>query len=103
MPPPSKRELRRHGEYLIARPHLIEGPYAPSIFLILQDWLAKTDPPKRSYTARQIADLVDWVIDTEKIPPGKARQKVAASHRLSVEAVKQNHLREGKSKRDKSR
>jgi hypothetical protein len=102
-PPPTKRELRSYCQFLIVRPHLIEGPYAPSIFLILQDWFAKTPPPKRPSTAKQDAAVVDWVIETEKIPPGKARQKVAEAFGMTVEAVKQNHLRHGKSELDKSR
>jgi hypothetical protein len=100
---PTKPELRRYCKFLINRPNLIEGRYAPCIFLILQDWFAKTPPPKRPYSAKQDAALVDWIIETEKIPPGKARQKVADAFHMSVEAVKQNHLRHGNSKRDKSR
>ncbi len=115
---PKTRELRNICLLLIDNPDLIYGPYAPYIYLILQGWLAKTKAPKRPHTGKEIADLVDLVdrvIDAET-PPGKAlatkarnklitkaRKKVAESLCMTVEAVKQNHLRHGKSKRDKSR
>jgi hypothetical protein len=100
---PTSRELRFHCKFLLNRPHLIEGPYAPSIFLILQLWFKKTPPPKRPDPAAQIGELVDWVIDTEKIQPGIARQKVADAFKMTVEAVKQAHIRYRRAMRDKSR
>jgi hypothetical protein len=102
-PLPTNRELRSYCKYLINRPHLIEGPHAPYIFLVLQGWFAKTRPPKLSYTGKQIADLVDWVSETEKIPLSQAYEKVSEAFHISFEGVKQNHLRHRKSKRDKSR
>jgi hypothetical protein len=85
------------------RPHLIEGAYAPYIFAILELWFAKTTPPKRSQTAKQIAELVDWVIDTEKISLSRAREKVADAFNMTVEAVTQAHLRHRRPTRDKPR
>ena len=101
---PKTRELRRICLLVMINPDLIDGPYAPYIYLILQQWLAKTPPPKRPYSAKEIAEFVDLVIDTEA-PPSKALayQKVAEAFRMTVEAVKQAHLRQGKRKRGKSR
>lgn len=101
--PPTNRELRIHCKFLLNYPRFIEGPYAPYIFLILQSWFKKTPPPKRQDTGRGIADLVDWVIDTEKILASEACKKVADAFNMTFEAVKQNHIRYGKAKRDKSR
>ena len=65
--PPTKRELRDYCKILLDTPHLIQGPYAPYIFLILRAWFAKAIPPKRPYAAKQIAELVDWVIEFKNI------------------------------------
>jgi hypothetical protein len=97
------RELLRHGEYLLNRPNLIEGRYAPVIFPIIQLWRAKTARPKRTTTAEEIAGLVDWVIETEHIrQPSRAYEKVAKAYKMTFEAVKKSHDRYGKVKRDKS-
>jgi hypothetical protein len=65
---PKTRELRRICLLVMINPDLIAGPYAPYIYIILQQWLAKTPPPKRPYSAKEIAEFVDWVIDTEAPP-----------------------------------
>ncbi|MBR0861201.1 hypothetical protein ACFLEY_26655 [Bradyrhizobium sp. YCK136] len=107
--PYNKRLLRDYCEYLLGRPQLIEGRYAPIIFLILQLWLAKNPRGKQEHTAEQIADLVDWVIETEKIEQAtKAYQSVAQTFRMTAEAVKKAHekfgkLKPGKSSREKLR
>jgi hypothetical protein len=101
-PPPTKRELLFHCKWLLDRPHLIEGAYAQSIFAILELWFANARPPKRSDTADQIGELVDWVSDTEKIDDTEARRKVAKAFHKTFHAVKQSHIRYRKGKRDKS-
>jgi hypothetical protein len=101
---PNTRELRRICLLQMINPDLIGGPYAPHNYLILQRWLATTRLPKHPFSAKEIAEFVDLVIDTET-PPSKAQayQKVAEAFEMTVEAVKQAHLRHGKRKRDKSR
>jgi hypothetical protein len=103
-PPPTKREQRNVCKFLLDNPFLLKEPYGQYILPILQSWLAKTDPSKRPYSGKEIAGFADFVIDTET-PHNKARayQKVAEALRMTADAVKQNHVRHGKSKRDKSR
>ena len=101
--PPTRQELRRHCQYMLDDPHRIERMRAPYIFLILQDWFAKSPAPKKDYTPKQIADLVDWVIDTENVPRIEACKKVQKAYpAITVHAVRQAHLRFGKSRRGKS-
>jgi hypothetical protein len=111
---PKTNELRRICLLLMINPDLIDGRYAPYIYLILQRWLKENRPPKRPYTGKEIADLVDRIIDVET-PPGelttKAREKLATKARkyvanslgMEFEAVKRNHNRYGRASRDKPR
>jgi hypothetical protein len=101
--PPTNPELLWYCKLLLNNPRLIEGPYAPYIFLILQKWFAKTPTPKRQNTSEGIAKLVDWVSLTEKVSVSEARRRVAKAFRMTVEAVNRSHQRHRKSGRDKSR
>jgi hypothetical protein len=97
------RQLRAICESLVDNPLLIEnGDYAPYIYLILQRWLAKTKPPSRPYSAKEIATIVDMLIN-RKVPKTKARQVLADALGMTIGAVKQDHLRHGSIRRDKSR
>jgi hypothetical protein len=102
-PPPTTPQLLWICKDLLRNPHRIQGPEAPSIFLILQRWFARTPAPKKDYTPKQIADLVNWVIDRENVRPGEAYLRVQkAFPAITVQAVRQAHLRFGKSRRDNS-
>ena len=48
---------------LLDSPHLIQGPLAPYIYLILQSWRAKTRVPKRGNSGKEIADLVAYFVE----------------------------------------
>ena len=100
--PPTTRELRSICITLINNPDLIGGPYAPYIFLILRRWLGKTKTPSRPYSAKEIAALVDLGVKSGVSPP-EARKQVAQSLGMEVEAVKKDHLRQSRTRRDKPR
>jgi hypothetical protein len=93
--PPTTRELRSICIFLVENPELIGGHYAPFIYLVLLRWLKKTPPPKRAFSAKEIAGMVDLYIESG-MSLIKARKHVAQSLRMEVEAVKQDHLRHGK-------
>jgi hypothetical protein len=99
---PTTRQLRAIGLSLVDDPFSIENPdKAPYIYLIIQSWLAKTKTPSRPYSAKEIATMVDMLMD-RRVPKTKARQVLAKALGMTIDAVKQDHLRHG-SRRDKSR
>jgi hypothetical protein len=102
-PPPTRGDLRAYSKYLLDRPHLFEGRYAPYIFLIIKAWSKENPPPKRLRQAQHIADLVNWVCETENIRPSEAYRKIAKAFNMSVDAVKKDHFRSDKTKRVKPR
>ena len=48
---------------LLEFPDRIEGPLAPYIYLILQNWLAKTRFPKWGNSGKETADLVAYFVE----------------------------------------
>jgi hypothetical protein len=100
--PPSARELRDRSEYLIQNPHWIAGRYARDIYFALKHLVSKARIPARRYTGRDVARLVDSLVGEGKTRT-QARKDVAKIAQMEFDAVKQNHLRHGKSRRDKSR
>ena len=85
---------------LLESPHLIQGPLAPYIYLILQSWLAKTRAPKRGNSGKEIADLVAH-FHKPGVRLTAARKTVAELLGMTVEAVTQSDLRHRRARRDK--
>jgi hypothetical protein len=100
---PTTRQLRAIAESLVDNPFSINEPEkAPYIYLIIQSWLAKTKSPSRPFSAKEIATFVDRLMD-RKVPKAKAREVLADALGMTIDAVKQDHLRHGSIRRDKSR
>jgi hypothetical protein len=85
---------------LLESPHLIQGPYAPYIYLILQSWLAKTKVPKRGNSGKEVANLVAYLVEAGW-PLTQARKSVAEALGRTEAAVTQADLRHRKARRDK--
>ena len=87
-------------QHLVANPHLIQGPYDWEIYHALQSCLAKTPWPR--VNSKEVAAEVNIRVEGG-LSLAEAREQVAGFLKMSVEAVKQAHIRHGSAKRDKSR
>ena len=99
-PPPEFPMLLLACQHLVANPYLIQGPYDWEIYHALRSFLAKTPWPR--VNSKQVAAEVNIRME-EGLSLAEAREQVAGFLKMSVEAVKQAHLRHGSVKRDKSR
>ena len=99
-PPPARQMLLIVCQHLTANPHQIQGPHDWEIYHALQSFLAKTPWPRAN--SKEVAEEVNIRME-EGLSLAKAREQVAGFLKMSVEAVKQAHLRHGSAKRDKSR
>ena len=97
---PTTIQLLMHCYELLDSPHLIQGPRAPYIYLILQSWRAKTRVPKRAMSGQEVADLVTHFVE-RGAQLTQARKSVAELTGRTVAAVTQMHLRHRKAMRDK--
>jgi len=96
---PTKLQLLITCDELLDSPHLIQGPLAPYIYLILQNWRTTAKFPKLGNTGKEVANLVDY-FHKPGMRLATARKSVAELLGRTEEAVKQAHLRYGR--RDKS-
>jgi hypothetical protein len=87
---------------LLESPHLIQGPLAPYIYLILQSWLAKTRVHKRGNSGKETANLVASFVEAGA-GLTQARKSVAELLRRTEAAVTQADLRYRKARRDEPR
>ena len=99
-PPPELPQLLILCQHLTANPYEIQGPYDWEIYHALQSFLAKTPWPR--VNPKEVAAEVNIRME-EGLSRAEAREQVAGFLKMSVEAVKQAHLRHGRTKRDKSR
>ena len=99
-PPPGRHMLLFACQHLIMNPHQIGGPHDWEIYHALQCFLAKTPWPR--VNSKEVAAEVNIRME-DGLSLAKAREQVAGFLKMSVEAVKQAHLRHGSAKRDKSR
>jgi hypothetical protein len=99
---PTMSQLQMIGYELFESPHLIQGPLAPYIYLILQSWLAKTRFPKWGNSGKETADLVAHFVEAGA-QLTQARKSVAELLHRTEAAVTQAHLRHRKARRDKPR
>ena len=99
---PTTSQLQMTCYELLESPHLIQGPLAPYIYLILQSWLAKTRVPERGNSGKEVADLVAHFVEAGA-QLTKARKSVAELLHRTEAAVTQADLRHRKARRDKPR
>ncbi|HET9535944.1 MAG TPA: hypothetical protein VFP43_11450 [Mesorhizobium sp.] len=98
--PPGRHELLFVCQHLTANPHEIGGPHDWEIYHALQGFLAKTPWPR--VNSKEVAAEVNIRVEGG-LSLADAREQVAGFLKMSVEAVKQAHIRHGSAKRDKSR
>ena len=99
---PTTNQLQMIGYELLESPHLIQGPLAPYIYLILQRWLAKTRVPKWGNSGKETADLVAYFVEAGA-GLTQARKSVAELLHRTEAAVTQADLRHRKARLDKPR
>jgi hypothetical protein len=102
---PPTRELRAIGVSLVDNPFSINDPdKAPYIYLIIQSWLTKTKPAKRTLSGKSVAELVD-LLDKDKTDESQLRARKLVAKVLGKDflLVKQSHNRSRKKKRGKPR
>ena len=99
-PPPEPRMLRHVCQHLVANPHQIQGPNQWEIYHALKGFLANTPWPRLS--SKEVGEEVNIQMEGG-LSLGEARQETARLLKMSIEAVKQAHIRHGRAQRDKSR
>ena len=99
-PPPARHMLLLVCQHLTVNPHQIRGPHDWEIYHALKGFLAKTPWPR--VNSKEVAAGVNIRME-DGLSLAKAREQVAGFLKMSVEAVKQAHIRHGSAKRDKSR
>jgi hypothetical protein len=97
---PTTIKLLMHCCELLDSPHLIQGPLAPYIYLILQSWRAKTRVPKHVMSGKEVADLVAYFVKGGARLT-QARKLVAELLGRTEAAVTQIDLRYRKARRGK--
>ncbi|MBR0749114.1 hypothetical protein JQ582_34810 [Bradyrhizobium japonicum] len=103
MPRPTTREKVAVCKFLLDHPDQI-APWDKYVLPILKGWLGKTKLPKRTLSAKDVAELVD-LADVEKTTESqlRARKTVAKALGMTFDAVKRSHNKHGKLPREKSR
>jgi len=99
---PTTIKLLMHCHELLDSPHLIQGPRAPYIYLILQSWRAKTKVPKHVMSGKEVADLVAYFVE-HGAQLTQARKDVAELLGRTQAAVTQIDLRHRRARRGKPR
>ena len=99
---PTTSQLQMICYELLESPYLIQGPLAPYIYLILQNWLAKTRFPKWRNSGKETADLVAYFVEAGA-GLTQARKSVAELLHRTEAAVTQADLRHRKARLDKPR
>jgi len=99
-PPRTPRELREICLFHVKNPELIGGPFAPAIYDVMEDYLARH--PQRPPNPREVAALVDHCVAEHGMRFEEARHAVAKALGKTFDSVKQCHLRFGGAKRDKT-
>jgi hypothetical protein len=98
--PPSRSDLLYFSLHLIENPHRIGGPYDWELRHLLQEFVAHHPWPR--LTSKEVAEMVDRLIDNG-MSLSQARKSVADRLKKEPQAVKEAHLRNRRTDRNKSR